>query len=293
MRRLPISSALSILLLCFTTPLKAAPQAPNQTPPAPATTAAVYPDSADGLKHFFDDIFAAMNSGDYPKASALFSTLEIPAHNAWFFKMFGPEEGPRLDARYVKLLPNESGAVQGRLETALVHGGPTKVEAGTVPYPTPGPLGRAAVQAMVEPVPIYSVSAGDPKANYLTWIGEFVYVDGGFRLLDQDVFQALSTAPSAAPRRIRLGGNAQMAKLIHKVNPVYPAEAKRQRIEGDVVLTVIIGEDGKPNAIKPVSGDPLLIWSAVNAVRQWLYQPTLLNGEPVEVDTTVSIQFRL
>src|SRR5579864_2132253 len=105
--------------------------------------------------------------------------------------------------------------------------------------------------------------------------------------------QATSTAQQAAtatpPERIRLGGNIAVANLIHKVDPVYPPIAKTARVQGTVVLHAIIGKDGVVKEVELVSGPPLLTRAAMDAVRQWSYKPTLLNGKPVEVDTTVTV----
>jgi protein TonB len=75
--------------------------------------------------------------------------------------------------------------------------------------------------------------------------------------------------------------------------PAYPPGAKAARIQGHVVLDVIIGKDGSVLEIKLVSGHPLLAPAAMEAVKQWTYKPTLLNGEPVEVKTQVDVNFTL
>ena len=85
------------------------------------------------------------------------------------------------------------------------------------------------------------------------------------------------------PQRIRVGGNVQQAKLIRQPKPVYPPLAKQARIQGVVQLSAIIGKDGTIQNLEVVSGHPLLVQAALEAVKQWVYQPTLLNGEPVEV----------
>ena len=103
-------------------------------------------------------------------------------------------------------------------------------------------------------------------------------------------------APGAelpVPQRIRVGGNVEAARMVKKVNPLYPPLAKQARIQGTVVLNVIIGKDGKVQDATVVSGHALLIQAVVDAVRQWEYQPTLLNGQPVEVSTTVEVNFTL
>lgn len=98
---------------------------------------------------------------------------------------------------------------------------------------------------------------------------------------------------AATPQRIRVGGNVQQARMIHMVQPSYPTIAKQAHIQGTVVLHAIIAKDGTVQELQLISGPPLLVRAAMDAVRQWRYQPTMLNGEPVEVDTTISVIFSL
>jgi len=99
--------------------------------------------------------------------------------------------------------------------------------------------------------------------------------------------------PRPAVMRTRVGGAVQAAKLVNRVQPVYPPLARQTRISGTVKLHAIIGKDGTVQQLQVVSGHPLLVQSALDAVRQWRYQPTLLNGEPVEVDTEIDVIFSL
>lgn len=101
--------------------------------------------------------------------------------------------------------------------------------------------------------------------------------------------------PPPAPHveRIRQGGNVTAAKLTRKVDPVYPPLARQTRITGTVRLHAIIGKNGNIQALEVVSGHPLLIGAAMSAVQQWKYSPTMLNGEAVEVDTTIDVIFNL
>jgi len=100
--------------------------------------------------------------------------------------------------------------------------------------------------------------------------------------------------PPQAPRRIRVGGNVQNAKLTYQPKPDYPASAAQQGIEGTVILRAVIGMGGQVLSLAPYNDvDPDLIKAAMDAVRQWQYQPTLLNGVPVEVVTTITVVFRL
>ena len=89
------------------------------------------------------------------------------------------------------------------------------------------------------------------------------------------------------------GANMQEPKLIHRVEPVYPEEAKRIGLQGIVRLAVTIDEEGLVREIKVLDGPPLLIDPAINAVKQWRYSPTLLNGAPVPVETTVMCYFAI
>lgn len=93
-----------------------------------------------------------------------------------------------------------------------------------------------------------------------------------------------------SPQRIIVAPSVATAALIHRVNPVYPADAK---VEGTVVLCAIIAKSGVIERLQSVSGPALLMAAAVDAVKQWRYKPTQLNGNPVEVETKVLVEFRL
>jgi len=97
----------------------------------------------------------------------------------------------------------------------------------------------------------------------------------------------------AHPQRIRVGGQVIAARLIYQPKPEYPPLAKMARIQGTVLLEAIIGRDGTIRELKVLSGHPLLAKAALEAVQRWRYQPTLLNGEPVEVLTEISVSFAL
>jgi protein TonB len=103
----------------------------------------------------------------------------------------------------------------------------------------------------------------------------------------------LPPPPKPTQQRIRVGGNVQSAKMIRQVQPTYPQIAKTAHVSGTVLLHAIISKDGSVQELQYVSGPPLLMKSAMDAVREWRYQPTLLNGEPVEVETTISVIFSL
>jgi periplasmic protein TonB len=97
----------------------------------------------------------------------------------------------------------------------------------------------------------------------------------------------------ATPQRVRVSQGVSQGLLVHRVNPAYPPLAKQARIQGQVVLHAVIGKDGSIQNLTLVSGHPMLAPAAIEAVKQWKYKPYLLNGEPVEVDTEVLVNFTL
>lgn len=100
-------------------------------------------------------------------------------------------------------------------------------------------------------------------------------------------------SPSKPPSPIHVGGQVMAAKLIRQPRPVYPTLAKQARIQGTVRLSAEVGTDGTIQSLEVVSGHPLLISAALDAARRWVYQPTMLNGEPVAVITMIDVNFTL
>jgi protein TonB len=92
---------------------------------------------------------------------------------------------------------------------------------------------------------------------------------------------------------VRVSSGVQSGLLIRKVNPAYPPLARQARIQGTVILQALISKDGNIENLQLISGHPMLAPSAIEAVKQWKYKPYLLNGEPVEVETQVQVNFTL
>jgi protein TonB len=103
----------------------------------------------------------------------------------------------------------------------------------------------------------------------------------------------IAEPPLTPAKPQRVGGDVQAAKLIKKVIPVYPPLARQARVSGTVQLIGVIAKDGTIQQLQVVSGHPLLVKSALDAVRQWIYRPTLLNGQAVEVIAPIDVNFRL
>lgn len=102
-------------------------------------------------------------------------------------------------------------------------------------------------------------------------------------------------APVSVPRQVRIGGNVQATKLLYQASPVYPADAQAAGIEGTVLLQAVISTDGNLLGLSAIntSVDARLRQAAIDAVSQWKYQPTLLNDVPVEVITTITVNFKM
>ena len=103
----------------------------------------------------------------------------------------------------------------------------------------------------------------------------------------------LAKTPAPTPRRVRVPARVAEANLVYDVAPKYPPEAGQARIEGTVVLLAVIRKDGTVEDVRVESGLPMLAQAAIEAVKQWRYRPYLLNGEPVEINSQITINFTL
>jgi protein TonB len=118
---------------------------------------------------------------------------------------------------------------------------------------------------------------------------------GGGGIISQS--SSLTAVPKlampTATKRVRVSQGVTKGLLIQKIEPKYPRLALQARIQGQVLLKAIIGPDGNIKELEFVSGHPMLAPTAIEAVRQWHYRPFLLNGEPVEVETIVTVTFQI
>jgi len=103
---------------------------------------------------------------------------------------------------------------------------------------------------------------------------------------------AKPAAPAETPR-LKVGGNVEAARLVNEVKPAYPRLAKEGRVSGTVRMNAVIDKDGKVEHLTIISGHPMLVPAAMDAVKQWVYKPTYLNGVPAEVETEIDVNFTL
>ncbi len=147
--------------------------------------------------------------------------------------------------------------------------------------------------SIASPTPVPRTQEAPPSPAGTTG-GMLGGVSGGEMVNSAPSVPVLAKTPEPTPvKRMRIASRVAEANLIHDVAPQYPPEAGRARIEGAVVLMAVIGKDGRVEDVRVESGLPLLAQAAVDAVKQWRYRPYLLNGEPVEVDSRITINFTL
>jgi protein TonB len=154
------------------------------------------------------------------------------------------------------------------------------------PPPPPPPPPAAAPVRVVQPVSggvVGGVPGGVPGGSMGGVIGGIIGATA-----------STGAVPKAVtPQRVRVSQGVSQGLLIHEVRPAYPPLARQARIQGAVVLQAVIGKDGAIQNLHVVSGHPMLTTSAIDAVKQWRYKPYFLNGEPVEVDTQITVNFTL
>ncbi len=268
-------------------------------------SAAAYPNGAEGLQKVLQDILKAMTSKDTTKEDELIQTLIMPSDSTWFKDEFGPAFGPRLSAVY----QTEAATIAQQLQT--VYDGNAKrgwsspkifqyADAAHVNSPIDNFL-----NCMDEVTPIYQTAfngvdtrfqlgpAGEgERLNIIAGDlqGYYVYAKDGFRYIPQEILMML---PKERPIIIQLDMNVMRSKITNQVKWTYPNEAIKQGIKGNVVIHLTLDALGRIKEITPVEGPSILSEAVSDAVKQWKFEPTTLDGEPVEVGLNVGASFQL
>jgi TonB family protein len=269
---------------------------------SPPQSSASYPNTSDGLQNLIGDILRAVKTRDSAKEAELISSLLIPEDSTWFTDEYGPGFGASLGAAYRRAVPDlaqeikaiyEANVQASRMNPKILrYGDPESVNAPidhflncmnqVVPlYQTAFVGDRPMFQMTTKPGGGGSVTAGDLN-------GYFVYANGGFRYIPSEILMKL---PNERPIRIHLGMNVMQSKVINRVFPRYPPEAIAKHLGGKVVVRLELDRDGKIQEAKVVDGDPILSQALLEAVRQWQFEPTRLDGDPVEVEVDVEMVF--
>jgi TonB family protein len=253
--------------------------------------------ATEELRSLMTTAMAAARAGDQAKLEEIARNLIIPDYELWFKAMFG-EEGAKLGEAYGSRLDETEKQYPKLFEWLAKQEGELVIEdLKTLPKRSDNWCGQTLANALQGDVVLYRVSVGAGDSTGLKSgrvAGYFVLVGGAYRRLD---CQLLGLRPEAGgvagSSPLRIAANVQAAKIIKRIQPEYPEDARRTRISGTVRLHAVIGKDGGIKELEVVSGHPMLKDAAVNAVKQWRYQPTLINGEPVDMDKTIDVIFAL
>ncbi len=301
--RFPKLVLFSILLSALAIPSARAFPDSGQAPQLPQ-----YPDTAEGLTSLTHDLLDAMKKGDAATTNAYLSSLVLPNPDSWFSGVFEKDLGRESAAEYTEMLPSLPAMLTAAFQD-IAASGATPVSgirfAEACDREIDGNM-LVLLSMRKRDKPLYEIRYGAGAMQRAIWA--FAYVDGGFRYIGNTRlgFGKPPKSPAAAAevsgqsksehsahQRVLVGGEVQRAKMIRQVQPEYPEVARANHVAGTVILHAVIGKDGTVRQIQVKQGPCMLDEAAIRAVRQWRYAPTTLMGEPVEVDTTISVTFTL
>jgi protein TonB len=184
--------------------------------------------------------------------------------------------------------------------TMLYLQAPAAAAGNAVKFQPPKPASTYSSTSIATPTPVHMSQEAPPNPVGVSG-GVVGGVAGGVPGgVLSEVLSSTRSVPAQAKmpdpmpvKRIRVASRVVEANLIHDVTPQYPPEAGRARLEGAVVLLAVIGTDGSVKDVRVESGLPILAQAAIDAVKQWRYKPYMVDGDPVEVDSRITINFTL
>jgi periplasmic protein TonB len=208
----------------------------------------------------------------------LYFTQELPKSQLLTFLVAPPPPPPPPPAA------QQVAKIMKQIESDLLSGGQLRT-----PTKIPAKVQMIKEEEAPPPMPGGGVVGGVPGGIPGGQLGGVI---GGIVNATSNLSYIPKLQP-VVPQRIRISQGVTSGLLLRKVEPSYPAIARAARIQGDVVLKAIIDKDGNIQDLQLVSGHPMLVPAAIQAVKQWRYKPYLLNGQPVEVETTITVIFTL
>jgi TonB family protein len=284
------------VLLLFTLPARAQNKS---AAPAP------YGESSSELERLGKEILHAAKDSNSSEYTALIAGLAKTVPESWYSDAFG-ENSEALYEQYRRA----HRQIEKDLEsffTDVVRDGATVTSASKHVAACDDDSGELIYPVLAlreKQVPLYELRFRKGKKFHRLWA--LAYFGGAFHFVGElkplEFFPPSRRKPADAPPdglafrpagRIRVGGKVMAAQLIHTVHPEYPEIARLEFLQGKVQLHALIGRDGSVEYVQVLAGYCSLAEAAQRAVRQWQYRPTLLNGEPVEVDTTIEVVFKL
>lgn len=245
---------------------------------ARAISGASYSNNSDGLRQLLDAMLVAAKLDDHTELQSLIRETEIPNYQNWFTATFGRDRGDSWAGPYGKMLRKDQEDFEDLLiKLSHMEGEFSAQKVDSVKrYGTfAGPLDEYLADWK---------EAGAPNGQEPRHIAEFFFIEGKFRWNSTVEYSPFQNAKS---------GFFVPGKLIKRVPPAYPEEARKKSIQGTVILNVILRTDGSVTVQNVAEGDPILSPAAIEAVPQWRYEPSLINGQPVELQTKISVVFTL
>jgi TonB family protein len=290
--------------------LDGSPPAGNSTElnkPLPATAPPVaYPEKGGGLEKELRDLQKARKAGDKTAADAILRSFVLPDPEHWFTRTFGEDVGKQMAGQYIPtshVMVQQLQGIMNHLEDMKFNDvevrkfdKPCDDHADDYVYPL--------LLARTEQIPLYEATYRN--GNSYQVMNSFVFVEGAFRyigrvnipdsLLFDEMRSKASDAPTAASnakKSVKLGGNLAAGRLTRRVPPVYPVDARSKYVQGTVRLLAVIQDDGSIGELRVAKGVCSLSRAAIDAVKQWKYQPFLVNGQNVHIYTTIETVFTL
>lgn len=274
----------------------------NQAAASPGSASAAvpsYPDTPKGLEDLMKEMLKLEKKHDEAALAPYVESLALPNANTWFRATFGGDIGAQLADSYERTrinLPLAFPDLLGQLNSkhfakpvAMLLTESCNPDASADEYEVL--ISRKSEQPLFDVrLTSYSQRATVPYFAYVD--GEFRYL-GNFRITPPTSSPSRKAADFKVPGAVAVKANVVQGRITKQVTPVYPFEARTAHIQGTVLLHAIIGENGNVCNLRVISGDPLLAASAMTAVRRWHYSPYKLNGQPVKVDTTITVVFQL
>ncbi|MFY9690680.1 MAG: energy transducer TonB [Candidatus Acidiferrales bacterium] len=255
-----------------------------------------YPDSTGGLVHFVKDMMEIEKKGDQQTLGVYERSLALPYAERWFKSVFGDDLGERLtvlstatrvdaEVHTGEMLANQIAEKHNDIEAVRFDD-----SCNTRATPTEYPF----LLLRQKNEHLYDVRfIGHSDASIWAYLA---YVNGGFRFignLQKAEIGGPDPGPTGGSAKIKLDPGVVAARAISRVQPDYPTQALELGLQGTVILHALIGTDGSVQSLYLNEGQCILSEAAIEAVKQWRYSPTLINGNPVRVDTTIKVVFTL
>lgn len=310
-RALLVQMLFACVLLTASHPVHAHQPATFPSPPADAASTVLYPESPSGLEHLGKDLVNAVRNNDSPRAMTLAQSMVLPDTAAWYHQTYGDFSGKQEILAYEHDRHQLPASLLGLVKKAIAAGatGIHVKRFGSGCDDNDGENTFPVLEPRLHATPLYDLRLFSGDKYFRIW--PIAYVDGTFRYVGEPqpwrYFAAResvtdSPSPPKSPAQekedrevaqIMQGGAAVAARLVSRTNPVYPDVARGEHVQGVVTMHAVIGRDGQVENLHVIKGYCSLSMAAMEAVRKWRYSPTTLSGNPVAVDTSIDVVFRL